>query len=105
LKKRVTEFSQWLRNRHLEVADPPSQIFPLITGERGKVSEASQVLKRHGIFGVPIRYPTVPRNRERVRVSLSALHRDEDIEQLKQGIRALLDRDLLKIEQESTSSD
>lgn len=58
---------------------PPSAIMPLIlSGEERALSEAAR-LQEAGFFVPAIRYPTVPRNTARLRITLSAAHTHEQI--------------------------
>ncbi len=56
-----------------------SQIVPIIIGEEKKTILLSRVLKEKGYLAPPIRYPTVPKGKARLRISLTALHKREDI--------------------------
>ena len=66
----------------LNIPLPPSAIIPLILGgEEHALKEASR-LQDAGFFVPAIRYPTVPRNTARLRVTLSAAHAPEQIRAL-----------------------
>ncbi len=77
--------------RHRETFSPgaPSAIVPLILGENETALAASALLQERGFLVPAIRYPTVPRGSARLRVTLSAAHRGEDILALKQGLAEL----------------
>jgi len=61
---------------------PPSAIMPLILGgEERALSEGSR-LQEAGFFVPAIRYPTVPRNTARLRITLSAAHTPDQIRDL-----------------------
>ena len=73
----------------LSLPEPDSAIVPIIIGGEREAVEASQKLLEQGILIPAIRYPTVPRDKARLRVSLSAAHRAEDIDRLARAILAL----------------
>ncbi|MDW8310716.1 MAG: 8-amino-7-oxononanoate synthase [Verrucomicrobiales bacterium] len=59
-----------------------SAIVPWILGEEARAVAAAEHLRERGIFVPAIRYPTVARGAARLRISLSAAHRGEDLDAL-----------------------
>ena len=57
-----------------------SAIIPIIVGEESAAVAVSQRLLEQGVFVPAIRYPTVPRGKARLRVTLTAGHTAADIE-------------------------
>ena len=55
-----------------------SQILPVIVGENEETLRVSDELKKKGYWVMPVRYPTVPKNEARIRISLSYDH-DRDV--------------------------
>jgi len=50
-----------------------SQIFPIIIGKEKITLAFGDYLFKNGIFAQPIRYPTVPYNEARIRLSITAM--------------------------------
>ncbi|VBB42629.1 8-amino-7-oxononanoate synthase [uncultured Desulfatiglans sp.] len=69
------------------LAEGPTPIIPLVVGEAEEAVRLSAYLWDEGIFVPPIRPPTVPAGQSRLRVSLSALHRQEDVDRLVYAIK------------------
>jgi 8-amino-7-oxononanoate synthase len=59
--------------------EPPSAILPHIVGSEEAALEAASRLNDAGFFVPAIRYPTVPRNTARLRITLSAAHTPDQI--------------------------
>jgi 8-amino-7-oxononanoate synthase len=58
-----------------------SPIVPIIIGDEVAAVEASRRLSERGIFVPAIRFPTVPKGKARLRVTVTAAHEPRDIEQ------------------------
>jgi glycine C-acetyltransferase/8-amino-7-oxononanoate synthase len=69
-----------------------TQIIPIIVGQAGRARELSDALLAEGFFVPAIRPPTVPKGTSRLRVSLSAAHRQEDLQRFARTLKTLLDR-------------
>ncbi len=57
-----------------------SHIIPIIVGNEKESMELGEFLNTNGIFVQPIRYPTVPKNQARLRISVTAWLSSEEIE-------------------------
>jgi 7-keto-8-aminopelargonate synthetase-like enzyme len=73
------------------LAEPghPSPIVPVIVGAEQAAVDASSALLASGLWVPAIRPPTVPPGTSRLRVTLSAAHRDDDVRRLADALVAL----------------
>jgi len=69
-----------------------SPIVPLIVGAEARAVELAVRLRERDIFVPAIRYPTVARGAARLRVTLSASHRAEDIATLAAALAEIVNR-------------
>ncbi len=68
----------------------PSHIVPVMVCNPVKCKWISDVLlDQHGIYIQPINYPTVPRGTERLRITPSPLHTEQDIDRLVGALESL----------------
>lgn len=65
-----------------------SAILPIILGEAQAALEACEALKKRGILAAAIRPPAVPAGTARLRLSFSASHTDEQVNQLIDALKA-----------------
>jgi 8-amino-7-oxononanoate synthase len=73
-QKRVTEL-----NLPIALADTPIQSF--IVGDAQKAIQLSEKLLEKGFYVTPIRPPSVPKNSSRLRITLSCMHEEKDIDE------------------------
>ncbi len=72
---------KWLP-AHFHDGALPSAIVPLLIGDEGAALDLAAKLLEQDLLVPAIRYPTVPRGKARLRVTLSAAHQPEQIDQL-----------------------
>ena len=79
-----------LRGMGLDTGASSTQIVPAIVGDEARALELASGLEQRGLLAVAIRPPTVPAGTSRLRVTLSAAHRDVDVARLIDGFAAAL---------------
>ena len=57
----------------------PTHIIPIIVGDEKKALNLGKFLMDNGVFAQPIRYPTVAKNKARLRISVTAWLSPKDI--------------------------
>lgn len=78
-----------LKELKFDVTTPQSAVLPVILGDEKKALDAFQKLLDQGIFVPAIRYPTVPKGKARLRITVSALHSAADIQKLFEAMKQL----------------
>lgn len=96
LARLVRHFRAGAGARGLKLGESTTPIQPLVVGEAREAVRLSALLAERGFFVPAIRPPTVPPGSARLRITLSALHSESDVEALLDALaeaRAVTDAD------------
>ncbi len=81
-----------LRDAGVSVGDSESQVIPLMIRDDARIFEIGEALMQEGIYINPVKYPAVPKHKSRFRMSISAAHSREELEQGARTITSVLQR-------------
>lgn len=89
LQRKSKFFRDQLRDHQLTIRGDNHPIIPIIVGSADNAQQVAKKLYATGVHAVGFSYPVVPMDQARIRVQISAGHRDEDLETaLKAIVRA-----------------
>ncbi|MGD9667611.1 MAG: 5-aminolevulinate synthase [Hyphomicrobiaceae bacterium] len=96
-RERHQERARTLKSRLIEAGLPvmagPSHIVPVMVGDPVHCKAVTDtLLDRYGIYVQPINYPTVPKGTERIRLTPSPVHTDEQMDYLVNALTELWER-------------
>jgi 7-keto-8-aminopelargonate synthetase-like enzyme len=80
LHANVSQLYRGLKEMGFEVLPTESAIIPLMVGEANRALALSAALAEKGVFVPAIRPPTVPEGTSRLRITVMATHKPEDIQ-------------------------
>src|SRR6185312_10034413 len=82
-QERVQTFKRSLKAKRLPIMDNPSHIVPVMVGCPIRCKAVTDtLLHQYGIYVQPINYPTVSKGTERMRLTPSPAHSDEQMANL-----------------------
>jgi 8-amino-7-oxononanoate synthase len=90
LAERIGQFKSLANKAGLTLMLSNTAIQPLLIGDAQKALTASEKLKALGLWVTAIRYPTVPKYTDRLRITITAGHEISDIEALVDGLQIVL---------------
>jgi len=84
----------FLRRRFVEegidIGKSTSQVMPVMVNNDSKVFAIAEKVQDGGLFLQPVTYPAVPKHKSRLRISVSAAHSEDELEQAVQIIARVL---------------
>jgi 8-amino-7-oxononanoate synthase len=93
-RQRLKDISSRLRHELQAMGLPidsfPTPIVPIVIGDSDRAMHASKRLRECGLFVPAIRPPAVPDGTARLRISLSALHLDEQVSHLIDALQPIV---------------
>jgi 8-amino-7-oxononanoate synthase len=90
LAERIGQFKSLANKAGLTLMPSNTAIQPLLIGDAQKALTTSEKLKALGLWVTAIRYPTVPKHTDRLRITITAGHETRDIEALVDGLQIVL---------------
>jgi 8-amino-7-oxononanoate synthase len=93
LRELVARFRHEAQALGLPLTESETPIQPILLGSASRSLEWAEALERAGVLVTPIRPPTVPEGRARLRVTFSARHTDAHLDRLLEALRCLQRRE------------
>jgi len=90
LAQRIEQFKLLANKAGLALMSSNTAIQPLLIGDAQKALEVSEKLKALGLWVTAIRYPTVPKHTDRLRITITAAHEPRDIQALVDALQIVL---------------
>lgn len=90
LHANIAYFKQLAQQHKLPLMTSNSAIQPILIGQSDVALHVANALRQQGFYCSAIRPPTVPNGTARLRITLTALHQPQDIEQLLTALQAIL---------------
>ena len=89
-QERAQSLKERLLKAGLPILENPSHIVPVMVYDPVRCKQLTDALMdRYGIYVQPINYPTVPRGKERIRLTPGPMHTDDDMDYLVKALNEL----------------
>ena len=86
LNENIDYFKSIMQSSHFEIANNITPIQTIMLYDEALTVKCSKLLYQKGILAMPIRTPSVPKGKARIRIALSANHSKAQIEYLKTAL-------------------
>ncbi len=101
LQALVKRFRDYAKQMGLPISSSVTPIQPIILGSAATAIKVSEELLNKGIMVLAIRPPTVPHNKARLRITFSATHTEDHIDQLVEALVVVTKSNNLNFQQDS----
>ncbi len=92
LWENVATMQRLLGERNVPMGDSTSHVIPIMVRDDARVFAMGEEIFREGVFINPVKYPAVGKHKSRFRMSISAAHTQEDLEEGAEKIARVLRR-------------
>jgi glycine C-acetyltransferase len=92
LWRNVSYTHERLKSAGIDIGESESQVIPLMIRDDQRIFDLAVEMVRAGVYVNPIRYPAVGKHRSRFRLSVSAAHSHDELEQGTTAIIQVLQR-------------
>lgn len=92
LWENVATMQKLLSEAGVPIGDSTSHVIPIMVRDDARIFMIGEEMMREGLFINPVRYPAVGKHKSRFRMSISAAHTQEDLEQGAAKIATVLGR-------------
>lgn len=82
LSENIAQFKMQMADQGMALLPSNSPIQPVMIGDTYRATAIAERLRRQGFWVTAIRYPTVPKNTDRLRITLTSMHDASNINQL-----------------------
>ena len=88
----VAYMQKLLGDAGVPMGDSTSQVIPIMVRDDARIYQMGEEIFREGVYINPVRYPAVGKHKSRFRMSISAAHTREDLEEGAEKIATVLRR-------------
>ena len=88
----VAYMQKLLGDAEVPMGDSTSQVIPIMVRDDARIYQMGEEIFREGVYINPVRYPAVGKHKSRFRMSISAAHTKEDLEEGAEKISKVLRR-------------
>ncbi len=101
LQALVKRFRDYANQMGLPISSSVTPIQPIILGSAATAIQVSEELLNKGIMVLAIRPPTVPHNKARLRITFSATHTEDHVDQLVEALVEVTKSNYMNFQQNS----
>jgi glycine C-acetyltransferase len=81
LWENVAYMQKLLADAQIPIGDSTSQVIPIMVRDDARIFQMGEEIFREGVFINPVQYPAVGKHKSRFRMSISAAHSKEELEE------------------------